>query len=91
MPMVSTKTHPCELCDNVQAPQSSGARRQVVGLIEKDLSEPYSIFTYRYFINNWPKLCIMVRPSPCYSSLPSPVAKTPARDPQRLLPAAGHV
>lgn len=51
----------------------------MVGLIEKDLSEPYSIFTYRYFINNWPKLCIMVRPSPCYSSLPCPVAKTPAR------------
>ena len=33
---------------------------QVMGLIEKDLSEPYSIFTYRYFINNWPSLCILV-------------------------------
>merc|ERR1712178_178359 len=31
----------------------------VMGLIEKDLSEPYSIFTYRYFINNWPSLCIL--------------------------------
>ena len=30
------------------------------GLIEKDLSEPYSIFTYRYFINNWPELCYLV-------------------------------
>eukprot|EP00276_Gloeochaete_wittrockiana_P009045 CAMPEP_0184667154 /NCGR_PEP_ID=MMETSP0308-20130426/65750_1 /TAXON_ID=38269 /ORGANISM="Gloeochaete witrockiana, Strain SAG 46.84" /LENGTH=155 /DNA_ID=CAMNT_0027112189 /DNA_START=36 /DNA_END=504 /DNA_ORIENTATION=- len=28
-------------------------------LIEKDLSEPYSIFTYRYFINNWPRLCFL--------------------------------
>eukprot|EP00470_Lotharella_oceanica_P002502 CAMPEP_0170168218 /NCGR_PEP_ID=MMETSP0040_2-20121228/1345_1 /TAXON_ID=641309 /ORGANISM="Lotharella oceanica, Strain CCMP622" /LENGTH=184 /DNA_ID=CAMNT_0010406421 /DNA_START=16 /DNA_END=570 /DNA_ORIENTATION=+ len=28
-------------------------------LIEKDLSEPYSIYTYRYFLNNWPKLCYM--------------------------------
>ncbi|EER17313.1 N-acetyltransferase, putative [Perkinsus marinus ATCC 50983] len=28
-------------------------------LIEKDLSEPYSIFTYRYFLNKWPELCIM--------------------------------
>jgi len=28
-------------------------------LMEKDLSEPYSIYTYRYFINNWPKLCWM--------------------------------
>ena len=33
----------------------------VIGLIEKDLSEPYSIFTYRYFINNWSRLCINVR------------------------------
>ena len=30
----------------------------VIGLIEKDLS--YSIFTYRYFINNWSRLCINV-------------------------------
>lgn len=26
-------------------------------LIEKDLSEPYSIFTYRFFVNPWPQLC----------------------------------
>eukprot|EP00929_Paragymnodinium_shiwhaense_P069762 TRINITY_DN3519_c0_g1_i1.p1 TRINITY_DN3519_c0_g1~~TRINITY_DN3519_c0_g1_i1.p1 ORF type:complete len:260 (-),score=82.80 TRINITY_DN3519_c0_g1_i1:113-892(-) len=31
----------------------------IVALIEKDLSEPYSVFTYRYFINNWPELCIL--------------------------------
>ncbi|CAE8639700.1 unnamed protein product [Polarella glacialis] len=31
----------------------------IVGLIEKDLSEPYSVFTYRYFINNWPDLCFL--------------------------------
>ena len=30
----------------------------IIDLISKDLSEPYSIFTYRYFINNWPNLCI---------------------------------
>jgi hypothetical protein len=29
-------------------------------LIEKDLSEPYSIFTYRYFIHQWPDLCYLV-------------------------------
>lgn len=28
-------------------------------LIDKDLSEPYSIFTYRYFINQWPHLCYL--------------------------------
>jgi peptide alpha-N-acetyltransferase len=31
----------------------------IISLIEKDLSEPYSIYTYRYFINNWPELCYM--------------------------------
>mmetsp|Transcript_75275 Transcript_75275/g.166298 ORF Transcript_75275/g.166298 Transcript_75275/m.166298 type:complete len:196 (-) Transcript_75275:34-621(-) len=31
----------------------------IVSLIDKDLSEPYSVFTYRYFINNWPDLCFM--------------------------------
>lgn len=29
-------------------------------LISHDLSEPYSIFTYRYFINNWRHLCFLV-------------------------------
>lgn len=27
-------------------------------LVSRDLSEPYSIYTYRYFLHNWPKLCI---------------------------------
>uniref|UniRef100_A0A6B2LK65 N-acetyltransferase domain-containing protein n=1 Tax=Arcella intermedia TaxID=1963864 RepID=A0A6B2LK65_9EUKA len=31
----------------------------IMKLMETDLSEPYSIYTYRYFINNWPKLCWM--------------------------------
>lgn len=33
----------------------------IMRLIQKDLSEPYSIYTYRYFIHNWPKLCFLVR------------------------------
>jgi peptide alpha-N-acetyltransferase len=32
----------------------------IMHLIQKDLSEPYSIYTYRYFIHNWPKLCFLV-------------------------------
>lgn len=32
----------------------------IMRLIQKDLSEPYSIYTYRYFIYNWPKLCFLV-------------------------------
>ena len=31
----------------------------VMGLIDRDLSEPYSIFTYRYFLAQWPHLCIL--------------------------------
>jgi len=31
----------------------------IMHLITKDLSEPYSIYTYRYFIHNWPKLCFL--------------------------------
>ena len=32
----------------------------IMKLIQKDLSEPYSIYTYRYFIHNWPRLCFLV-------------------------------
>eukprot|EP00193_Tetraselmis_chui_P003123 CAMPEP_0177756164 /NCGR_PEP_ID=MMETSP0491_2-20121128/2961_1 /TAXON_ID=63592 /ORGANISM="Tetraselmis chuii, Strain PLY429" /LENGTH=172 /DNA_ID=CAMNT_0019271725 /DNA_START=293 /DNA_END=811 /DNA_ORIENTATION=- len=30
-----------------------------MALIDNELSEPYSIFTYRYFIYNWPHLCFL--------------------------------
>ncbi|MBN3314535.1 NAA30 acetyltransferase, partial [Atractosteus spatula] len=33
----------------------------IMRLITKDLSEPYSIYTYRYFIHNWPKLCFLLK------------------------------
>ena len=26
----------------------------IIGLIEKELSEPYPIYTYRYFVQKWP-------------------------------------
>ena len=28
-------------------------------LVDRELSEPYTIFTYRYFIYNWPNLCFL--------------------------------
>ena len=31
-------------------------------LISKDLSEPYSIYVYRYFLYQWNDLCFMVFP-----------------------------
>jgi len=33
----------------------------IMRLIQADLSEPYSIYTYRYFIHNWPNLCFLAR------------------------------
>lgn len=34
----------------------------VMRLVGKDLSEPYSIFTYRYFLLRFPELCILAVP-----------------------------
>jgi hypothetical protein len=41
-------------------------------LISKDLSEPYSIYVYRYFLYQWGHLCFMVLSSP------SPLTRMPA-------------
>ncbi len=38
--------------------------RDVAELVDQELSEPYSVYTYRYFVYNWPQLCIMCRESP---------------------------
>ncbi|KAF9428846.1 hypothetical protein BGZ94_000794 [Podila epigama] len=32
----------------------------MMALIENDLSEPYSIYTYRYFLHQWPKLSFLI-------------------------------
>ena len=40
--------------------QSEHQMEAIMALITKDLSEPYSIYTYRYFIHNWPQLCFLV-------------------------------
>lgn len=32
----------------------------IIKLVERDLSEPYSIYTYRFFIYDFPRMCIMV-------------------------------
>ena len=33
---------------------------EIEALVAKDLSEPYSVFTYRYFLHKWPDLCVCV-------------------------------
>ncbi|MEE6494123.1 hypothetical protein FKM82_017027 [Ascaphus truei] len=39
--------------------QSEFQMPDIMRLITRDLSEPYSIYTYRYFIHNWPQLCFL--------------------------------
>lgn len=34
---------------------------EMMALIQKDLSEPYSIYTYRYFVHKWPQFSFVVR------------------------------
>lgn len=31
----------------------------VMALIDEELSEPYTVYTYRYFLNQWPSLCFL--------------------------------
>eukprot|EP00126_Sphaerothecum_destruens_P015507 Sdes_comp9517_c0_seq1m988 len=40
--------------------QNESEMKEIMNLITQDLSEPYSIYTYRYFINNWPQLCFYI-------------------------------
>ncbi|KAI8333771.1 putative acyltransfersase [Blakeslea trispora] len=39
---------------------------EIIHLIENDLSEPYSVYTYRYFIHNWPSLCFLAKEGDAY-------------------------
>lgn len=44
--------------EGAQEEQFLPSIRQLIG---KDLSEPYSIYVYRYFLYQWGDLCFMVR------------------------------
>lgn len=39
--------------------KSENEMSSIMSLISGTLSEPYSIYTYRYFIHNWPDLCFL--------------------------------
>lgn len=43
---------------------------QVKKLIDADLSEPYSIWVYRYFLNNWPELAYLAFDSASSDEIP---------------------
>jgi hypothetical protein len=34
---------------------------RITPMIDQELSEPYSIYTYRYFLTGWPELCIYAK------------------------------
>jgi peptide alpha-N-acetyltransferase len=53
------------MSDQLQYVQYEPAKEKVFlpairQLISKDLSEPYSIYVYRYFLYQWGDLCYMV-------------------------------
>lgn len=51
----------------------------LISLIESELSEPYIVYTYRYFVNQWPDLCfIAYDPSSSTTSSPSGGAEAKA-------------
>lgn len=31
----------------------------IMSIIDEELSEPYTVYTYRYFLNQWPQLCFL--------------------------------
>ncbi|KAJ3256058.1 N-alpha-acetyltransferase 30 [Boothiomyces macroporosus] len=41
--------------------QDESELKEIMELVEKDLSEPYTIYTYRYFLNNSPGLSFTIR------------------------------
>ncbi|KZV83474.1 acyl-CoA N-acyltransferase [Exidia glandulosa HHB12029] len=36
----------------------------VIELIHSELSEPYVVYTYRYFLDQWPQLCLIAEATP---------------------------
>lgn len=54
-------------------------------LISKDLSEPYSIYVYRYFLYQWGHLCYMVPPLALPSSSPTKLTSQALDDDSNLI------
>lgn len=38
-------------------PANTDLLNRMITMIASELSEPYSIYTYHYFLKNWPSLC----------------------------------
>lgn len=50
--------------------------QSIMNLIDGELSEPYTVYTYRYFLNQWPELCFLAH----YSANPYPESKQTKND-----------
>uniref|UniRef100_A0A2M4BLF2 N-terminal methionine N(alpha)-acetyltransferase NatC n=1 Tax=Anopheles marajoara TaxID=58244 RepID=A0A2M4BLF2_9DIPT len=61
LPVASTVPAAVAADITYQVYESERQMPAIMALIQKDLSEPYSIYTYRYFIHNWPKLCFLAQ------------------------------
>ncbi|KAL7648489.1 UNVERIFIED_CONTAM: hypothetical protein RMT77_000395 [Armadillidium vulgare] len=59
MPVSPSRPPPDDLNVKYVNYENEHQMEAIMRLIQKDLSEPYSIYTYRYFIHNWPKLCFL--------------------------------
>jgi peptide alpha-N-acetyltransferase len=63
-PLVSTACDGATLADVVFSQFVPGEDEEtqmntLMQIIDAELSEPYTVFTYRYFIKNWPELCVL--------------------------------
>ncbi|KAI5476678.1 peptide alpha-N-acetyltransferase [Pseudohyphozyma bogoriensis] len=45
----------------------------IMSLVDKELSEPYNHYTYRYFVGGWPELCFFAYASTPSSPTPIPI------------------
>eukprot|EP01130_Rhizamoeba_saxonica_P001114 TRINITY_DN10989_c0_g1_i1.p1 TRINITY_DN10989_c0_g1~~TRINITY_DN10989_c0_g1_i1.p1 ORF type:complete len:190 (-),score=30.76 TRINITY_DN10989_c0_g1_i1:25-522(-) len=53
----------------------------IIALMEEGLSEPYSIYTYRYFLNIWPKLCwLAMDGDKCIGAIVAKIARNTNND-----------
>lgn len=70
-PLLVEREEPVAISRIVQVAYDTGVRYEmyeselqmpdIMKLMKTALSEPYSIYTYRYFIHNWPQLCVLAK------------------------------
>jgi peptide alpha-N-acetyltransferase len=56
----------------------------IIRLIENDLSEPYCLYTYRYFLHQWPELCYVAYDQDVMMGVIICKCEPTKRDPKKL-------